>query len=130
MTTEYLEFNGANAVAAALADTGGVFRHCAFNSASLECGNFDGDFLACYFRDVEWYWGLFNTALFVDCSFERCTFRGTSFAECRFLECTFTDCQFLPDNLGSACSTDKTRLYACATANCSGLAALFQRNLR
>ena len=124
--SEYLEFNGNDSVNSALTASAAGHRHCAFDSASLECGHFGGDFLACHFRDIECYWGLFHDALFVDRRFDRCTFRGTSFVDCRFLECIFNDCQFLPDNLGSTCTAQGSQLYACAASDSTGWNALFQ----
>jgi uncharacterized protein YjbI with pentapeptide repeats len=82
-------------------------------------------FLSCTFQDFEWYWGIFNMALFVDCKFERCTFRGTSFAGCRLVDCSFSECRFLPDNLGAACSSSDTGVYGCAAENCVGFKELF-----
>lgn len=104
---------------------GSIFRFCSFESADLAGGNFDGVFLACEFRDVEFYWGLFNLALFVNCDFERCTFPGTSFAGCRLVECTFIQCRFLKDNLGGSCHARDTKLFDCVAENCEGWDELF-----
>lgn len=78
-------FVGTRAVQQALADSSAVYRYCTFADAELEGAHCDGVFVACTFEHIDLYWGLFNTAIFVDCTCENCTFRGTSFAGCRFL---------------------------------------------
>jgi uncharacterized protein YjbI with pentapeptide repeats len=102
------------------------FRHCQFSAASLEGGDFDGVFVACSFKQIEWYWGLFNTAILVDCVFEGCTFRGTSFAGCRMVNCIFRNCRFLSDNLDAPCSAWETSVYGCQFEGCEGSNALFE----
>lgn len=109
----------------ALAAHDEVFRYCHFDSLALEGGVSDGVFLSCTFRDFEWYWGIFNLALFVGCKFERCTFRGTSFAGCRLVECSFDNCRFLPDNLGGLCTATDTNVYGCSSQHCDGFDELF-----
>ncbi len=125
MSHDSATFATTTEVRAALAAGDEVFRYCHFESARLEGGDSDGVFLSCTFQDFEWYWGIFNMALFVDCKFERCTFRGTSFAGCRLVDCSFNDCRFLPDNLGAACSSSDTGIYGCAAENCVGFKELF-----
>ncbi len=97
-----------------------VFRYCSFESADLEGTGSDGVFLTCEFRNIDFYWSLFNVALFFNCKFERCTFRGAAFAGCRFVECTFSDCRFLRDNLGGLCDARDTKLFDCIAVNCEG----------
>ena len=125
MLQENLTFATPKAVEKALAKHDEIFRYCTFASANIEGGGSDGAFLSCTFRDSEWYWGLFNCALFVDCKFERCTFRGSYFADCRFVECSFVDCRFLHDNLDSSCSAPDTKIYDCFSQNCEGWHELF-----
>lgn len=110
----------------ALAANDEIFRYCSFESATIEGGDSDGVFLSCTFRDVEWYWGLFNMALFVSCKFERCTFRGTSFAGCRLVECSFSNCKFLSDNVGGSCTATETSVYGCSLENSEGFDHVFQ----
>lgn len=102
-----------------------IFRYCSFESAAIEGGCSDGVFLSCTFRDFEWYWGLFNMALFVSCKFEECTFRGTSFAGCRLVECSFSNCKFLSDNLGGSCAATDTNVYGCSSENSKGIRDVF-----
>ena len=113
----------------ALASYDSVFRYCIFEAASLQGGDFGDTFISCEFRDVEWYWGLFNLALFSNCKFERCTFRGTAFSGCKFVESTFTDCHFVKDNLSASCDAPDTILYACIGQNCEGWNELFQNQI-
>ena len=120
-------FNTSRAVKKALTASGEFFRYCEFSSASLEGGNFDGVFVSCTFKDIEWYWGLFNTAILVDCRFDNCTFRGTSFSGCRMVECWFKRCRFLRDNLDSSCAASETSVYECRAEDCEGFHALFAK---
>lgn len=126
MPQEGLVFAAAGEVRKALAVNDEIFRYCRFETAELEGGDSDGVFLSCTFQDFEWYWGLFNLALFVGCTFERCTFRGTSFSGCRFVECSFIECRFLPDNLGGLCRAPETMLYGCSSTDCVGFDELFR----
>lgn len=118
-------FVGKRAVQQALADSSAVYRYCTFADAELEGTHCDGVFVACTFEHIDLYWGLFNTAIFVDCTCENCTFRGTSFADCRFVDSRFENCRFLRDNLNAPCSADDTRMYGCRAVRCEGFDALF-----
>lgn len=122
-------FAASKDVMRALAAADEFFRYCTFESAAIEGGNSDGVFLSCTFRDVEWYWGLFNLALFVGCKFERCTFRGASFAGCRLVECSFVDCRFLPDNVGGLCTATDTNVYGCSVQNSEGFDEVFSNRV-
>ncbi len=129
MLHESATFRDTKHVEEVLASNEEVFRYCVFESANIEGGSFDGVFVSCEFRDIEFYWGLFNSALFFGNRFERCTFQGTSFSSCRFVECTFTDCSFVKDNLASPCSARETKLFACAAHNCEGWNELFANHM-
>lgn len=120
MLNERLILNFTPAVEEALNRADGIFRYCEIENAVLEGGCFDGVFIACGFKKVEWYWGLFNLAVLVNCKFENCTFMGTSFAGCQFVECTFINCRFDKDNLGGNCSASDSRFFECSAANCVG----------
>ena len=126
MSQESVTFATSKEVKKALSENEEIFRYCHFETAELEGGDSDGVFLSCTFQGFEWYWGIFNLALFVGCKFERCTFRGTAFSGCRFVECSFTECQFLADNLGGLCSASETNLYGCSSTDCVGFNELFQ----
>lgn len=52
---------------------------------SLKEGHFDGVFVVSTFQDMEWYWGLFNMAIFVGRAIENGIFVDTSFADCRIV---------------------------------------------
>ena len=121
--------SSSQAVKKALTESDEFYRYCDFSSASLEGGDFDGVFISCSFKDVEWYWGLFNTAILVDCEFENCTFRGTSFAGCRIVNCSFKNCKFLRDNLNALCSAPDTTVYGCQSENCEGFNELFAKHV-
>ncbi len=118
-------FQNTKQVKDALVSRDAVFRFCSFESANIEGDGSDGVFLTCEFRDIDFYWSMFNLALFANCKFERCTFRGASFAGCRFVECTFSDCRFLKDNLGGSCNARDTKLFECVAENCEGWDELF-----
>ncbi|WP_404827453.1 pentapeptide repeat-containing protein [Ferribacterium limneticum] len=126
MPQESVTFATSKEVKKALAENEEIFRYCHFETAKLEGGDSDGVFLSCTFKGFEWYWGIFNLALFVGCKFERCTFRSTAFSGCRFVECSFTECHFLPDNLGGLCRASETNLYGCSSTDCVGFNELFQ----
>lgn len=122
-------FAASKEVSSAFAVSDEIFRYCTFESASIDGGGSDGVFLSCTFQDLDWYWGLFNMALFVGCKFERCTFRGASFSGCRFVECSFSDCRFLPDNVGGLCTATDTNVYGCTFQNCEGFNEVFSNRV-
>lgn len=79
------------------------------------------DLLHCTFRDTEFYWSLFNTALVYHCAFENCTFLGASFPGSYFVRCSFKNCQFKPNNLGRDCSFEGSQWFDCEQSGCTGL---------
>lgn len=103
-----------------------VFRYCEFADIQLEGGHVTSVFLGCDFTNCEWYWGLFNTAIFVDVKFSGCIFRGTAFSGIRFVDCEFENCQFLKDNLGGDCSFNEVSWFANVQKNCIGLGSEFR----
>lgn len=119
-------FNSTRTVKKALAVVDEFFRCCEFESALIEGGHFDGVYVFCAFKSIEWCWGLFNTAVLVDCKFENCIFRGTTFSSCRFVNCSFNNCQFLRDNLDALCTATETYVYGCQFQNCVGTNGLFK----
>jgi uncharacterized protein YjbI with pentapeptide repeats len=128
-----------------------VFRFCEFEDLSIDGNSVDGALLWCQLTNVEWYWGLFNTAVIAQTKFNGCTFRGTSFRSCQFVACEFDRCRFVLDNLASECTFSdcsfvecsfnqcefvldspsgrpvfiNTRWYGCTQARCDGLDAQF-----
>lgn len=92
---------------------------------SLKEGHFDGVFVASTFQDMEWYWGLFNMAIFVGRAIENGIFRDTSFADCRIVQFGFKKMCFLKDNLDGACSAYATCVYDCWTEDCEGVGKVF-----
>ncbi len=99
------------------------FKFCEFADISTDGGHVDSDFANCTFKNIDWYWGLFNYANFIDCIFINCTFRGTSFSSCKFVACEFNDCRFISDNLGGECSFDNSVEYSCKLTKSVGFAA-------
>jgi uncharacterized protein YjbI with pentapeptide repeats len=97
------------------------FCYCAFAGLHEDGGSIDSVFLNCEFARCEWYWGLFNLAIFVGVKFTDCTFRGTSFADCRFVECEFARCHFTTDTLGGNCSFEGSRWYSCTQIGTQGM---------
>ncbi|OOG36544.1 hypothetical protein B0B52_19710 [Polaromonas sp. A23] len=102
------------------------FWYCTFTGLNEEGGSIDSAFLSCKFAHCEWYWGLFNMAVFVGVKFTDCTFRGTSFAGCKFVECEFVRCHFTTDNLGGSCSFNDTRWYSCSQSGTRGIEHVFK----
>jgi uncharacterized protein YjbI with pentapeptide repeats len=98
------------------------FKFCEFDGFSIEGETVSSDFNSCRFKDLDWYWGLFTLANFINCKFVNCTFRGTSFTDSRFIECEFTNCQFVKDNLNGECNFSGAVAYGCKIENCNGFA--------
>ena len=96
------------------------FKYCEFVGISPEGEHITADFNRCTFKDIDWYWGLFNIVNFIDCKFINCVFRGTSFADCKFVGCELVDCRFTKDNLNGDCRFDSTVSYSCKISNCEG----------
>lgn len=96
------------------------FKFCEFEGVSVEGKTISSDFVSCTFTALDWYWGLFTLANFVQCRFIGCTFRGTSFADARFFECEFQDCNFTKDNLESDCDFRGAVAYGCKVTNTKG----------
>ena len=106
--------------------SGHVFRYCEFSNISTDGGDMDSVLIECTIENCEWYWGLFNLAVFVKVTFRACTFRGTAFSGSKFIECEFIDCEFIKDNLNADCSFDDIAWYACTQMNCTGLQGEFR----
>ncbi|WP_257168885.1 pentapeptide repeat-containing protein [Bradyrhizobium sp. SRS-191] len=128
----------------------GIFRWCNFVQLEIELPMVGGAMIGCALREVDWYWGLFNTVLLSHTTFKSCVFRGMSFAECEFIACRFEDCRFVLNNLQGPCRFSncivvetafdrcefvvdnprctpvfvETRFYGCTQAECSGLAGV------
>lgn len=98
-----------------------VFRYCEFSGISSDGGEIDSVFVGCTIRNCEWYWGLFNQAIFVRVDFVECSFLGSGFAGVRFVECNFLDCNFRKDNLDGDCYFDDVAWYGCTQNDCTGL---------
>jgi uncharacterized protein YjbI with pentapeptide repeats len=95
-----------------------LFRWCSFSQLEIDGGMIGGTLLGCNLREVDWYWGSFNTALVAHTSFKNCTFRGSSFRGCEFVQCQFDGCRFLLDNLGAPCSFDDCVAVECTFDGC------------
>ena len=101
------------------------FRYCTFLGLDEEGGGIDSLFLECEFANCEWYWSLFNLAVFVGVKFTSCRFRGVSFSGCRFIECEFVRCEFSKDNMGGECNFRDSRWYGCKQSETQGLTHAF-----
>jgi uncharacterized protein YjbI with pentapeptide repeats len=106
--------------------SGHVFRYCDFTNISTEGRDVDSVFVGCTIENCEWYWGLFNLAIFIDVKFKGCTFRGTSFSGCKFIECEFLGCSFIKDNLSAECSFKDISWYGCTQKSCGVLEREFR----
>lgn len=115
---ENIEFDSPRAIGKALR-ANDAHRFCVFAHANLD-GSCEGEYQNCTFAQLEWYWSLFNCAVFVGCKFDACTFLGTTFASCCFVECTFNNCKFAANNLGGPCVAPESRFYGCTWADCLG----------
>jgi uncharacterized protein YjbI with pentapeptide repeats len=91
-----------------------LFRWCSFSQLEIDGGMIGGVLLGCNFREMDWYWGSFNTALIAHTSFKNCMFRGSTFRGCEFVQCQFDSCRFLLDNLGAPCG-----FYDCVAVECT-----------
>lgn len=116
MLHEYGEFGGVNG----LPDEWGeaVFRYCTFDGLHMDGLSFDGAMLWCTFRQSEFYWGFFNTAVLVEVRFQDCIFPGTSFRGCRIIDCTFERCRFALSNLGGDCTVDDCTIAGTTFDDC------------
>jgi uncharacterized protein YjbI with pentapeptide repeats len=98
------------------------FKFCNLEKFSLEPWLVGSDFHTCYFKNIEDYWGFFNTCTLITCRFANCIFRGTAFTNCLFIQCTFTNCQFLKDNFGGECKFEGSIAYDCVVEDTVGFA--------
>ncbi|MBP6002091.1 MAG: pentapeptide repeat-containing protein [Pyrinomonadaceae bacterium] len=96
------------------------YKYCEFVDISTAGGHITSDFANCTFRNVEWYWGIFNIVNFVDCIFVNCVFRGTSFPDCKFVACEIQGCRFIKDNLDGDCTFEGAVAYNCKVSNSEG----------
>lgn len=96
------------------------FKYCEFVGLSPEGEHIMVDFADCTFRDIDWYWGIFNDVNFFGFKSINCVFRGTSFADCKFVECELVNCLFTKDNLNGDCRFDGSVVYNCKLSNCEG----------
>jgi uncharacterized protein YjbI with pentapeptide repeats len=103
------------------------FKFCEFENLSVEGKHISSDFVSCSFVKMEWYWGLFNCANFVNCLFTDCVFRGTAFPDCKFVECTLTNCRFVKDNLAANCDFSRAIAYGCTINGGEGFKAELYR---
>jgi len=103
-----------------------VFMYCDFSNINTEGAIIGATFQGCRFNNCDWYWGLFNTAIFVQVKFENCTFRGCSFYDCRFIECEFLNCEFTIDSFNKSCSFDKSVWYGCKQEKCKDIESEFK----
>ena len=99
------------------------FKYCEFLGIAPEGEHIEADFTACTFKDIDWYWGIFNIVNFVECKFINCTFRGSSFPDCRFVDCEFESCHFVRDNLNGECSFEGAVAYGCNLLATEGFGA-------
>lgn len=99
------------------------FKYCEFLGFSFEGGIVSSDFAVCTFKNLDWYWGLFNMVNFVDCTFLNCVFQGTIFSDCKFIQCSLQNCHFVQDNLGGDCSFEGSVAYDCDVDDDRGFAA-------
>jgi uncharacterized protein YjbI with pentapeptide repeats len=151
MLIEHQEFNRENGPSRSSLWEDAVFRRCNFSQLEIDGQMIGGALLGCELRGLDWYWGLFNTALLAHTSFKNCIFRGSSFAGCEFVQCQFDDRQFALDNLRGPCSFEdcmviestfnrceiivdeqarqicfvNSRWYGCKQNDCSGFEGLF-----
>ena len=95
-----------------------IFNSSAFRDLEISGAGIDEALVYCTLENVDWYWGLFNTALVAQTDFRRCVFRGCSFRSVDFIACRFENCRFVNDNLGGVCVVDDCRLVECVFDGC------------
>ena len=76
-----------------------IFVGCEFKDIVSEGAQIDSHFVKCSFDNVDWYWCIGHSPVFIDCDFNSCDLRG-SFFSASFIECRFTGCNTGNDNLG------------------------------
>jgi uncharacterized protein YjbI with pentapeptide repeats len=92
----------------------------------MDGGHITSDFANCTFKNIDWYWGIFNIVNFVDCRFENCIFRVTSFPDCKFVDCEVRGSRFVKDTLEGECSFEGAIAYNCKVTNSEGFAPVFR----
>lgn len=102
-----------------------IFQFCSFRLIDENTTPLESCYLGCDFLACRWYWGFFNTAVFVNCKFTGCHFDGCKFAGCKFVDCQFSDCVFGIDSFGNGCRFDENKWYGCEQFNCSGFEDVF-----
>lgn len=95
-----------------------IFSCSTFRELEIDGAGIDEALVYCTLEKVDWYWGLFNTALVARTNFRDCVFRGCSFRGVDFIECRFENCRFVRDNMDGACAFDDCRLVECVLENC------------
>jgi fluoroquinolone resistance protein len=95
-------------------EDGTIFTCCTFRDLTIDGASIDGGLIQCGFQRVDWYWGLFNTAIIAHTKFEDCVFRGCSFRGVEFVDCVFERCRFTRDNLDGTCVFDDCRIVECS----------------
>lgn len=98
-----------------------VFQFCTFHNLDGEGLHVTSHFIDCEFEGGDFYWVIFNLAVFVGVTFKNCRFRGCSFAGCRMVECVFEHCEFDKDALDGDCTFTGSRWYACKQQSTQGL---------
>ena len=98
-----------------------IYRYCRFERLAIDGMPLEGALLSCTLVDLDWTWGLFNTAVIAGTGFEGCVFRGASFRGCQFNACTFVRCRFVPDSADAACTFDDCSLTECVFDGCEFL---------
>ena len=96
------------------------YKFCEFTGFTKDGGHISSDFTCCTFKDIEWYWGIFNIVNFIECKFINCTFKGTAFPDCKFVECEITNSKFEKDNLNANCDFENSSAYNCKIKNSIG----------
>lgn len=99
-------------------DSDTIFLYCSFTGLQLDGPSVDGAMVRCTIERVDWYWGLFNTALVAHTAFKDSVFRGTSFRGVDFVSCTFERCRFVRDNLDVSCTFSDCTLTECTFSDC------------
>lgn len=95
-----------------------IFQYCSFTGLSVDGHSVGGALIRCTLDGLDWYWGLFNTAVVAHTNFKNCVFRGTSFRGVDFVSCTFETCRFVRDNLQAACTFSDCTLTECTFSDC------------
>lgn len=92
-----------------------IFVDCTFEKVTSEGAEIDSDFVRCTFDNVDWYWCIGQSCVFIECEFKDCDLRG-SFHSTSFIACKFIHCKTGSDALGGTTEWEDCVAIECTFA--------------